>query len=139
GGGGLLPRGGRVAPRVPRGGAHVHRDRARPPRCPARRERGRRRDHQGGRAGGSPMRPFWLLLLPLFALPACGRHDADAPAAAAERSLTPAQLSFLKFAPVAEVEATDVADLPGTVEFDEERTARLNAPVAGRVSELLVR
>jgi cobalt-zinc-cadmium efflux system membrane fusion protein len=84
------------------------------------------------------MRLPWLLLLPLCALPACGRHDGDAPAAAAERTLTPAQLSFLKFAPVAEVDATDVADLAGTVEFDEERTARLNAPVAGRVSELLV-
>src|SRR5207302_2045464 len=55
----------------------------------------------------------------------------------ADRRLTPAQLSFLKFAPVAQVEAGDVADLNGTIEFDEERTARLNAPVAGRVVELL--
>ena len=83
------------------------------------------------------MRFAWLLLLPLAA---CGHGPGDPPAAAAaERALTPAQLSFLRFAPVAEVAATDVADVAGTIEFDEEHTARLNAPLAGRVAELLVR
>jgi len=82
----------------------------------------------------------WLPLLALATLPACGRRDAvEATASAAvERRLTPAQLSFLRFAPVAETEATDIADVNGTIEFDAERTARLGAPVAGRVVELLV-
>jgi membrane fusion protein, heavy metal efflux system len=85
------------------------------------------------------MRVVCLLVLLVGA--ACGRHDPAEPAnaAAAERELTPAQLSFLKFASVTEVERADVADVSGTIEFDEERTARLAAPVAGRVAELLAR
>ncbi len=80
-----------------------------------------------------------LLILLAAAVAGCGRHDAvDATAAAAERPLTPAQLSFLRFTAATEVERGDVADLAGTIEFDEERTARLNALVAGRVAELLV-
>ncbi|HYV56238.1 MAG TPA: efflux RND transporter periplasmic adaptor subunit [Candidatus Nitrosopolaris sp.] len=86
-----------------------------------------------------PMHHHWIACFLLALAPACGRHDlGDRPAAAADRKLTPAQLSFLKFAPVAEAEAGAIADLSGTIEFDEERTARLNAPVAGRVVELLV-
>jgi len=85
------------------------------------------------------MRRYWIACLALAAAPACGRHDlGDRAAAAADRKLTPAQLSFLKFAPVAEEEAAAIADVSGTIEFDEERTARLNPPVAGRVIELLV-
>ena len=85
------------------------------------------------------MRLRWIVLLALAALPACRREEAvESTAAAAERRLTPAQLSFLKFAPVAEVEATSLADLSGTIEFDEEHTARLAAPVPGRVVQLLV-
>jgi len=87
------------------------------------------------------MRFIGILVLLLACAAGCGHHDAVEPsaAAAAERALTPAQLGFLKFAPVAEMEEGDVADLSGTIEFDEERTARLAAPVAGRVAELLVR
>jgi len=85
------------------------------------------------------MRLRWIVLLALAALPACRHEEAvESTAAAAERRLTPAQLSFLKFAPVAEVEATSLADLSGTIEFDEEHTARLAAPVPGRVVQLLV-
>ena len=85
------------------------------------------------------MRLCCILLVALAALPACRRQEAtEATAAAAEARLTPAQLSFLKFAPVAEVEGTSLADLNGTIEFDEERTARLAAPVPGRVVQLLV-
>ena len=85
------------------------------------------------------MRLRWIVVLALAALPACRRREAvETTAAAGEHRLTPAQLSFLKFAPVAEVEATDLADLNGTIEFDEERTARLAAPVPGRVVQLLV-
>jgi len=84
------------------------------------------------------MRLRWIVVLALAALPACRRQEAGETPAAAERRLTPAQLSFLKFAPVAEVEATSLADLSGTIEFDEERTARLAAPVPGRVVQLLV-
>ena len=85
------------------------------------------------------MRLCCVLLVALAAMPACRRQEAvEATAAAAEGRLSPAQLSFLKFAPVAEVEATSLADLNGTIEFDEERTARLAAPVPGRVVQLLV-
>ncbi|HLY39397.1 MAG TPA: efflux RND transporter periplasmic adaptor subunit [Candidatus Binatia bacterium] len=81
-----------------------------------------------------------LLLVGLAAcLAGCGRHDGiDATAAAAEGQLTPAQMSFLRFTPATEVATADVADVAGTIEFDEERTARLSAPIAGRVTELLV-
>ncbi len=85
------------------------------------------------------MRFRCIVLLVLAALPAC-RHPegVEGKAAAAEPRLTPAQLSFLKFASVAEVEATSLADLNGTIEFDEELTARLAATVPGRVVQLLV-
>jgi cobalt-zinc-cadmium efflux system membrane fusion protein len=81
-----------------------------------------------------------LLLAAVAALPACGRHDAVEPARAdaAERPLTPGQMSFLRFTAASEVERVDVADVPGTIEFDEERTARLGSPISGRVAELLV-
>ena len=83
---------------------------------------------------------FAALLLPLAAVAGCGHADdaGTATAAVAPHGLTPAQLSFLKFAPVAEVEASSVANLSGTIDFDEQRTARLNAAVSGRVVELLV-
>ena len=85
----------------------------------------------------------WLFVplgLCLALLAGCGRANdaADATAAVAPHGLTPAQLSFLKFTRVAEVEASSVANLSGTIDFDEQRTARLNAPVPGRVVELLV-
>jgi len=84
------------------------------------------------------MRLRWIVVLALAALPACRRQEAGETPAAAERRLTSAQLSFLKFVPVAEVEASSLADLNGTIEFDEEHTARLAAPVPGRVVQLLV-
>jgi len=89
------------------------------------------------------MRAWGLLLgvLALAGLSACGRGEGPEPAAEAavpERSLSPAQLSFLKFGQVAEVDAFDLTDLSGTVEFDEQQTARLNAMVPGRVAEMLV-
>src|SRR5437667_12235740 len=83
----------------------------------------------------------WLPgLLALALLAGCRRADdaADATAAVVPHGLTPAQLSFLKFTRVAEVEASSVANLSGTIDFDEQRTARLNATVSGRVVELLV-
>ncbi|TMA64994.1 MAG: efflux RND transporter periplasmic adaptor subunit, partial [Deltaproteobacteria bacterium] len=85
-------------------------------------------------------RLFVPLGLCLALLAGCGRANdaADATAAVAPHELTPAQLSFLKFTRVAEVEASSVANLSGTIDFDEQRTARLNAPVPGRVVELLV-
>src|SRR4029077_6919572 len=79
------------------------------------------------------------LLLVLAAFVAdCGHHDVDATAAAAERPLTPAQMSFLRLHASTQLARADVADVAGTIEFDEERTARLSAPIAGRVTELLV-
>jgi membrane fusion protein, heavy metal efflux system len=79
-------------------------------------------------------------LLVVAALASCGREaPRQATADVAPHQLTPAQLSFLKFAPVADVAGGELAELTGTVDFDEERTARLSSAVSGRVVELLVR
>ena len=69
---------------------------------------------------------FAALLLPLAAVAGCGHADdaGTATAAVAPHGLTPAQLSFLKFAPVAEVEASSVANLSGTTS----RSWRSRAP-----------
>jgi len=85
------------------------------------------------------MRLRWFLTIIFAGAVACGRHDpVEATAAAAEHRLTPEQLGFLKFGLVAEVDAATLSDVNGTIEFDEDRTARLNAPLPGRVVELLV-
>jgi len=86
------------------------------------------------------MRRWLLVPLGLALLVGCGRSNdsASATAAVVPHGLTPGQLSFLKFTQVAEVEASNVANLSGAIDFDEQRTARLNAAVAGRVVELLV-
>jgi len=81
-----------------------------------------------------------VAFLALVLVAGCGRRaETQVPAAPAPATLSPAQLAFLKFARIAEGDPVDVADVPGTVDFDEERTARLAAPVSGRVAELLVR
>jgi len=65
---------------------------------------------------------------------ASGEADAkDEP-----RALTPEQLTFLKFGRVTESGATELANLSGMIDFDEQHTTRLAATVAGRVAELLV-
>ena len=65
---------------------------------------------------------------------------ASPPADAAETpaELSAAQLGYLEFGRVEERAAPDVATLGGTIEFDDEHTARLNAVVPGRITELLV-
>src|SRR5439155_1677698 len=134
---GVVPRGRRVAARVPRGGADVRADRARASRrAPRREHRGLRRDPRG-RAGGVPMRLRWIVLLALAALPACRHEEAvESTAAAAEHRLTPAQLSFLKFAPVADL-ARARAQLERLRVAPGEPTSRylLRAPLAGTVVE----
>jgi cobalt-zinc-cadmium efflux system membrane fusion protein len=79
-----------------------------------------------------------LVLFLALGLAGCGDRAGGTPPASSTAGLTPAQLSFLKFAPVARVNAGEVADLSGTIEFDEQHTARLNAIVPARVAELLV-
>ncbi|HLK12334.1 MAG TPA: efflux RND transporter periplasmic adaptor subunit [Candidatus Binatia bacterium] len=74
----------------------------------------------------------------LGGLAGCGGPDGGAAATPPAGMLTPAQLTFLKFAPVTQVEAGELADVAGTIEFDPRHTARLNALVPGRVAELLV-
>ena len=66
------------------------------------------------------------------------RHDGADAAATPAGVREAAPPGFLSFDLVAESSAPDVANLSATIEFDEQHTARLNAPVAGRVSELLV-
>ncbi len=91
-----------------------------------------------------------LMALAVGAL-ACGhgRQDAAAKAAAAvadagalpestDATLSAAQLGYLEFSKVEETPAPDVASLGGTIEFDDEHTARLSAVVPGRITELLV-
>jgi cobalt-zinc-cadmium efflux system membrane fusion protein len=77
--------------------------------------------------------------LVLLGLAGCGAPDGGAAAAPpAAGRLTPAQLAFLRFAPVAEVEVAELGDITGTIELDPRYTARLGALVPGRVAELLV-
>jgi cobalt-zinc-cadmium efflux system membrane fusion protein len=76
-----------------------------------------------------------------------GHQDASAKAAATDASTLPeatdatlsaAQLGYLEFSKVEETPAPDVASLGGTIDFDDEHTARLSAVVPGRITELLV-
>src|SRR5205085_12018116 len=48
------------------------------------------------------------------------------------------QLSFLRFEKVADAASFDLADVTGTIEFDEQQTAPVHAIVPGRVAQLLV-
>ncbi len=80
----------------------------------------------------------WIAILLVIGLAGC---DGDRPSAGAPTEtsgLSQSQLGFLKFAPVERIRPTELADLSGTIEFDEQHTARLNAVVPGRVAELLV-
>jgi cobalt-zinc-cadmium efflux system membrane fusion protein len=47
------------------------------------------------------------------------------------------QLSYLDIAPAEELVAPTLQALPGKLAFDEDRTVRVNSPVAGRVSQLV--
>src|SRR5207249_934819 len=118
--------------------ARLHPDGARPARCVTRRQHGRLRGDAGGRTGGVSMRSFLWLVLLLGGVAGCSRHEVEpANATAAERTITPAQLSFRKFA-------------PATAELDRARAALerlhltpgeptsgylLRAPLAGTVVE----
>jgi len=79
-----------------------------------------------------------MVVLCVTSLVACGGNRRDGADTDTARAGAHAPPGFLKFAPVAESSAPDVGNLSATIEFDEQHTARLNAPVAGRVSELLV-
>jgi cobalt-zinc-cadmium efflux system membrane fusion protein len=81
-----------------------------------------------------------LAVIPGWLAGCAGAPDAaKATAAVLEpHGLTAAQMAFLKFAPVAEVEPERLAELGGTIDFDEQRTARLTPAVPSRVAELLV-
>jgi cobalt-zinc-cadmium efflux system membrane fusion protein len=88
------------------------------------------------------MKPL-LVALVTVALAACRGAQApppDAPSTAtgAPGHLSNEMLSFLEFGTIGELPAPAVRDLPATVDFDEERTARMAALVPGRVAELLV-
>lgn len=86
------------------------------------------------------MRRAIVPALALGATLACGRgHDAPSVEdATPPAALSAAQLGYLEFQKVGEAATPDVANLAGTIDFDDERTARLNAVVPGRVAELLV-
>ncbi|HYC23340.1 MAG TPA: efflux RND transporter periplasmic adaptor subunit [Candidatus Bathyarchaeia archaeon] len=86
--------------------------------------------------------PIAALAALLSVASACNRQDAggaeQTAAGGAPSGLTAEQLSFLKFGRVTEVGATDLTNLSGTIDFDEQHTSHLHSPVAGRVAELLV-
>jgi cobalt-zinc-cadmium efflux system membrane fusion protein len=84
-----------------------------------------------------------LLALGVALLVGCSGRSSDAvpDAAAADATnatLSAEQLGYLQFSKVGETVAPDVANLSGTIEFDDERTARLSTVVPGRVAEMLV-
>lgn len=80
------------------------------------------------------------LLLPLAC--GCGAPAVDSAAATttadAPHELTPVQERFLKLGTVEEVDAPDLDGLVARIDLDDQRTARLNPVVGGRVAELLV-
>jgi cobalt-zinc-cadmium efflux system membrane fusion protein len=83
-----------------------------------------------------------LALVTAVALAACRGAQAPPPdqpstATGAPGHLSKEMLSFLEFGKVGELPAPAVRELPATVDFDEEHTARLSALVPGRVAELL--
>jgi cobalt-zinc-cadmium efflux system membrane fusion protein len=80
----------------------------------------------------------FVLLLSLTALAAACSRPADQPSAAATPAPTHETASFLRFGRVAQIAAPDLANVSGTVEVDDQQTARLNALVAGHVAALLV-
>lgn len=82
----------------------------------------------------------FVLLLSLTALAAACSRPAEQPSAAAAPPPTPAgqTASFLRFGRVAQIAAPDLTNVSGTVEVDDQQTARLNALVAGHVAALLV-
>jgi membrane fusion protein, heavy metal efflux system len=87
------------------------------------------------------MRWTWAVLVaPLAA--GCGGSPAEtapvSPGDTPPAALSAAQLGYLQFGKVDETAAPDVANLSGTIDFDDERTARVSAVVPGRVTELLV-
>ncbi len=92
------------------------------------------------------MRRTIVFILAVGTLAACNRRrhesppkaDADVVAEAPAATMSAAQLGYLEFGKVEETPAPDVASLGGTIDFDDEHTARLNAVVPGRITELLV-
>jgi membrane fusion protein, heavy metal efflux system len=84
-----------------------------------------------------------LVLVALAAaLGGCGKSKAPvAPAPAAERNPLAVQASEqllreLKIAEVATAEVRDALRVPGRIEADEQRVARIGSPVTGRINEL---
>lgn len=76
----------------------------------------------------------------LLSLSGCGKEDAK-PAAAtvADPTLVTPQPALLQSLKVAAAEPTQVADtlrVAGRLDFDEQRLARIGAPITGRVSEI---
>ena len=85
------------------------------------------------------MRPLALLLLPLLAVVASGCRDSNsaqgsAPAAAPSAAVNPVTVVRPEIRT-----RTAVLETTGKVQFDEEQLVRVNAPVTGRVIEVLAR
>jgi len=78
-----------------------------------------------------------LTLAALCGLSACSR--APLPAAhAASGSATPAVSEFIRVMPAASAPMPEAEPVAARIAFDEDHTARVSAPLAGRVSQILV-
>ena len=80
----------------------------------------------------------------LLCLPGCGKHESKIAAPAAKEGgsnarVTDAQKQFLTIEPAGAAEAGEVLVLPGRVSFRPQAQSAVGAPVAGRVSSVLVR
>jgi cobalt-zinc-cadmium efflux system membrane fusion protein len=82
-----------------------------------------------------------LAALALAALGACGsKPDAAAQAAVTPQNvtLTAAQLQHIQLVPAAEAEFHTTVEVPGVVDFDNDQSTSVTAPMSGLVTRLLV-
>ena len=91
------------------------------------------------------LRAATLSLLLLFPLAACQKTEPPATAQVGKESrdpnvvrASPEMMSSLKVAPVAKGEIRDTFRIASQIMLDQDRVARIGAPVAGRISEIRV-
>ena len=79
----------------------------------------------------------------VLALAGCGKEKPGAPPAAAKQernplavTAPPALAERLKIAPVTEAEVREALRVPGRIEVDEQRVARVGSSVVGRITQL---
>ena len=87
-------------------------------------------------------KPKLALIGVMLALALAGCGKTEAPEKAAEPvdpnvvELTPELQAKLKLATVAQAEIREVLRIPGSIQVDEQRVARMGAPVTGRITDI---